>query len=384
MYSILENARDELYHLKDGNIYAIYGHKNKLTDEWYIGQTKFYKNPEKRWGSEGQNYLRKKTNGKYQNPKFADAILKYGWSNFEHIVLKFGLEEDIDILEQEFITKYNSILNGYNLSSGGQRNGKILSDESRLKMSYAAKGKRCGENNPMYGIPPKNKGKITPKHIRDKISDSLKGKSRPNLRDENSKSSIPVVAYDIKTLKPLKKFASAKSAGIFFNGLNGSHITSCIKGSRKHAYGYIWKLFNGSEIIDTITNEEFLKYRVFENKKSCREISIIDITNNTTLKFESIKDMLSYINISEEKFYNLIETTDIINGYKIMYRKKKYKNKHNDLDLIKLVDINGKTLLFDNKFKASEALGIPISDIQRCLRGERKSCHGYKCELIEK
>ena len=62
------------------NNYTIYIHKNKINNKVYIGQTS--QNPKKRWDN-GRGYQ--------SSPKFYNAILKYGWDNFEHIILYTNL-----------------------------------------------------------------------------------------------------------------------------------------------------------------------------------------------------------------------------------------------------------------------------------------------------
>ena len=67
--------------------YCVYAHINKINGKIYIGQTCL--NIEQRWGKNGEGYLIKKS-GKYCQPLFAYAILKYGWNNFEHINIKMN------------------------------------------------------------------------------------------------------------------------------------------------------------------------------------------------------------------------------------------------------------------------------------------------------
>ena len=63
-------------------MYCIYLHRNLINGKVYIGQTKFGDNPNKRWQS-GEGY-KKQTN-------FYEDISKYGWDNFDHIILASNL-----------------------------------------------------------------------------------------------------------------------------------------------------------------------------------------------------------------------------------------------------------------------------------------------------
>ena len=56
---------------------TIYLHRNKINNKVYIGQT--IQSPEERWKN-GNGYK-----GCYY---FYNAIQKYGWDNFEHIILE--------------------------------------------------------------------------------------------------------------------------------------------------------------------------------------------------------------------------------------------------------------------------------------------------------
>lgn len=97
--------------------YIIYCHKNLLNNKRYIGQTK--QTPAKRWGKNGSEYLRK------GNEHFKNAILKYGWDNFEHLILYTNLDrEEANLKEIELIQLYqtNNPDYGYNLTNGGNTN----------------------------------------------------------------------------------------------------------------------------------------------------------------------------------------------------------------------------------------------------------------------
>lgn len=104
-------------------MYCIYLHRNLINGKVYIGQTKFGDNPNKRWQG-GEGYKRQ--------INFYEDISKYGWDNFDHIILASNLTlERANALEIKFIEDYQSTdpQYGYNIMSGG---GNTLSNNSNL------------------------------------------------------------------------------------------------------------------------------------------------------------------------------------------------------------------------------------------------------------
>ena len=89
---------------------TIYLHKNKINGKCYVGQTS--QSLSARWGREGYHYK--------EQSLFYRAILKYGWDNFEHLVLEENIPmEKADERECYWGIKYNSLSpNGYNLILG--------------------------------------------------------------------------------------------------------------------------------------------------------------------------------------------------------------------------------------------------------------------------
>lgn len=107
-------------------------HVNRANGKRYIGIT-HHEDPEKRW-QHGRGYFR--------NKHFTDAILKYGWDNFDHIIVESGLSKiEACDLEKELIKKYQTQDKtfGYNITNGGEffRHA----EESKRLMSEHRKGK---------------------------------------------------------------------------------------------------------------------------------------------------------------------------------------------------------------------------------------------------
>lgn len=147
-------------------MYSVYVHLNKINGKKYIGIT--CKKPEIRWA-----------NGLgYRKQPFENAIKKYGWDGFEHIIVKEGLPEACaKTLEKILIYKYNTRnpKYGYNATDGGdgtlgitftqERKDKIRaksigrhpSEETRKKMSDSQKGRDLSYLNNSFGNNPRAK-----------------------------------------------------------------------------------------------------------------------------------------------------------------------------------------------------------------------------------
>lgn len=115
--------------------YIVYMHKNKINNKVYIGIT--CQKTTYRWGT-GSGYKKQL--------KFYRAIQKYGWNNFEHIILFENLSfEKAKEKEIEMIKKYNSFSKngGYNATKGGDgSNGVPCSDKKKDKISKSNTGKK--------------------------------------------------------------------------------------------------------------------------------------------------------------------------------------------------------------------------------------------------
>ena len=100
--------------MKEKRIWCIYMHKNTINGKVYIGQT--CQQPQKRWGNGLSQYR--------HNKYFYSAIEKYGWENFNHIILINNLKtaEEANFWQDYFINFYDSRnrQKGYNLMKGGQ------------------------------------------------------------------------------------------------------------------------------------------------------------------------------------------------------------------------------------------------------------------------
>lgn len=121
--------------------YCVYVHINKLNGKKYVGQTICGDKPNKRWYN---------GNGYKSSPIFSKAITKYGWDNFEHEVVANNLTaEEADNFEKLLIEKLGTTNTdkGYNIELGGVSN-KTMSVVTKNKIRES----HLGEKNPMYGV----------------------------------------------------------------------------------------------------------------------------------------------------------------------------------------------------------------------------------------
>ena len=116
----------ERFKIMDDN-YCVYIHTNKINGKKYVGQTKHGDNPkEKRW---------KYGDGYKSCTYFYNAILKYGWNNFEHEIVDKNLTKDEAYsMEQKLISELDTRNPnvGYNIRIGGEENYS-LSEIEQLK-----------------------------------------------------------------------------------------------------------------------------------------------------------------------------------------------------------------------------------------------------------
>mgnify|MGYP001046668511 CR=1 FL=1 len=79
-------------------------------------------------------------------PHIYNALKKYGWDNFTFEILATvdkideGFRETLNDLEIKYIEEFGGFTKGYNLTTGG--GVCVFSEETRLKMSNAKKGKK--------------------------------------------------------------------------------------------------------------------------------------------------------------------------------------------------------------------------------------------------
>ena len=185
--------------------YCVYVHTNKKNGKKYVGCTRL--NPCLRWGINGRGYL-------IGHEAFSEDIRKYGWENFSHEILEYGIstQKEAESIELQYICKFNSIVpNGYNVDG---------------------KGRKIKEKRPSVGW-----------HHSEDAKKKIGEASRRNKTSEKTaiKRSKPVDMIDAEG-NLIKTFYGASEASRE-TGIDISTIAKCCKpdNRNKSAGGYLWK-----------------------------------------------------------------------------------------------------------------------------------------------
>lgn len=236
--------------LKNNN-YCVYKHTTP-SGKIYIGITK--QNPARRW-RDGNGYIPR--DGK-QTP-FSNAIIKYGWDNITHEILKAGLsKEEACELEKYYIKEYQTQDRryGYNVLSGGDIPLDNCPQSVKCKMSESGRKKwgkddyiksHSGEEHWTHkkGYSKKSIEAMRAKNIGTKRTPEQieflreKGRNQKPLLGKDNKKSIPILCFT-KNGDFVGEYYGAMEAeretGVCFQ-----NIFKVCHGERKTAGGYIWQ-----------------------------------------------------------------------------------------------------------------------------------------------
>ena len=207
--------------------YSLYIHTNKLNNKKYIGITN--QTPaSKRW---------QKGFGYKKSPRFFNAIIKYGWDNFNHQIICNNLtKENAELLEKEYIKIYNTTDEkyGYNIQKGGgitnlteltkykikiANTGRKHSLETRKKMSLSHIGKQ------------KCLGYKHTQETRKKHRELSLGKKNIRAKAVNQYDLNGNFIRHYDYMEQIKNYLDVSST---------SHISQCCNGKRNKCHGYIW------------------------------------------------------------------------------------------------------------------------------------------------
>ena len=226
-------------------------------------------------------------NGYTRNQHFKNAIKKYGWNNFEHIVLFDNLtEEEAKLMEQMYIALYDTTNRdkGYNITLGGESaSGYHHTEKTKERLRKSSTGRkgvsRYGKDNPNYGNGDKIKGEKNPfygKHhteeTRKKISEArkkLKGTKGVSRYGKDNPMAKAVIC-----LTTGKSFYTQKEAGEYYNIKSCWDIGKCCKGKVRHC-GRLengtqlrWKELKGDYLLNMYHNKTYRIKNIENNQEA--------------------------------------------------------------------------------------------------------------------
>lgn len=306
--------------MSSNNDYIVYMHVNKINNKKYIGITRQI--PEKRW-AKGLGY---------RTQPFYKAIQKYGWDNFEHVILFKKLNyKQACIYEKQLISKHNTTdFNlGYNCSDGGED---VITYYNHL----------VHNNKTVYQY-------------------SFKGEY---ITSFNS------VVEAAKSLNLKKRYAT-------------SNISISARNHKKSAYGFIWSydyLGNNIEPYDLKfayigNHRQVYKYNL-NGDYMCEYYSILDAAKELNVKSQSITAAIDKENRTCKGF----QWRSFKNENGIQKYKNPKKDKHPACKKVIRISKNGEECIFDSIKEASiQTTGKEKSTgINRTLAGGQKTAYGYK------
>lgn len=257
----------------DDALCGVYKITNNVNGKVYIGQSI---NIKERW----KDHIRTLNKQNSHSTLLQRAWNKHKPESFSFEILELCMEDDLDDVEIKYIELYDSINNGYNIESGGNKN-KRMSEETKKKIGNANRGRhhsdetkrkmsesRTGKNNGMFG-------KSHSEESKKKMSDSKIGRpghkctdyqkeraKQANLgkdvseetRKKISEANIGNVPYN-KNLRPVycielqKIFECPASASKALN-IRSNNIILCCEHIRQTCGGYHWMYADINEYIE--------------------------------------------------------------------------------------------------------------------------------------
>ena len=263
--------------------WCVYMHVNKINNKVYVGLTN--QKPEHRWGKGGCKYSEKQ-------PVFYNAIQKYTWDGFEHIIFAEHLtEQEAKHMEAMLIALYKSNCKryknpefGYNMTDGGDSNP--MQDDHRwigIANPNYGNSKLNGENNPMFGI----------SHSKD---------VKEKVRLANSKAVVQL-STDGSVIREYSSIMEASN----ICGIERHLISRCCRNLIETAGDFIWKYKK--------SNQER------RSGRTLKPVVQLDLNGNFINQFDSIKEASEKMYIHQSNISRCCANTynRSTGGYRWMY-----------------------------------------------------------------
>lgn len=383
--------------------WIIYRHLNKINGKSYIGQT----------CQIDLNLRFKNGNGYKRSKLFYKAIKKYGWENFEHIILdQATTKKQANKKEIYYINYYHTFIgdpqcNGYNMTLGGDENngyylakavykvaldGKIIESYSSKMEAARAIGvanssyvNRCCKKPGQYSTQNfyfclADDYNICLENIKKKQSEKqflLRKKQADIIEKQRLKLLNSQVLQIDSSLNIVNEFDSI-SAAEKVTGISHSSISMCCNKKQKFAGNYYWCfkkdfdniIFTGlnpnydEEVYQL--NSDLQVVRKFKNIYEAQQITkLINIHSCLNGKFTSTGGY----------FWCLAKDYST-------FKVKPFEYKYAKVDQF---DLDGNYIkTFNSVSDAARELNLHQSLISYCCAGKRKTTGGFIWKFTEK
>ena len=209
--------------------WCVYMHRIP-SNKAYIGVTS--KKPTLRWSN---------GNGYKQHPYFWNAIQKYDWDNFEHIIFASNLAKGEALhMERMLIALFDTTNEryGYNCQVGGELGDPMYCWTEKMKQQSSER--YSGVGNPMYGV--HRFGEEGPMYGK-KHTEESKAKMSKTKREMEITSRIPVICIETGVVYSSTYEANRQT------GICQQNIAGCCRHEkhRKTAGGYHWEYVTEKE-----------------------------------------------------------------------------------------------------------------------------------------
>lgn len=219
---------------------GVYKITNILNNKIYIGSSI---NIKSRWSKHISDLDR----NKHPNKHLQHSYNKYGKNKFIFSIELLCLPKYLLEYEQFYLDSLQPDYNYYKVA--GSPRGRIVTEETRRKLSIANTGKKLAEKDRVR-MQTVNIGRKRSKETKDKISIAAKCRSvsletRKRMSESFSKRTYPslrktVYQIDVVTNTILNTFSCAEE-GANQLGIGLSNIRSNLGGYSKSAGGFLWK-----------------------------------------------------------------------------------------------------------------------------------------------
>ena len=306
--------------------WCVYMHTNKINNKVYVGITN--QKPEVRWRN-GKGYQKDQS-------VFYRAIKKYRWDGFEHIIFAENLtESEANQMEMRLIAlyktnccRYKNPEYGYNMTDGGDgHKGWIPTEENRINMSNAQKGKKLSEEHKRK-ISQSEKGKKISKEHKEKISQALKGR--------------------VFSEETRKKISESKK------GKPGNN-----KGKK-------------------MPREVVERLREMRKRENLSEETLRKMSESAKNKSAETRKKIS--DAAKERYKNPLNVP-FYGKHHTEESKEKLRKAHN-IPIVQLTRDGLYIMCFNSGKEASKQTNVQANSISKCCRGGVKSAGGYRWKYL--